>query len=164
VLYLDRLQDPGNLGGVIRSAAALGASGIACSPGCADPFSPRAIRASAAQSLLLPVATEVAFRPLAAAFRKRGGEVAATAGTGGKPIAAWRPRLPLLLALGNEGAGLAEEILDGSDTRLTIPLSRNVESLNVAVAAGIILAAAGLVGSPILVGEEGCCYDSPPRH
>ncbi|MFH1177751.1 MAG: RNA methyltransferase [Acidobacteriota bacterium] len=164
VLFLDRLQDPGNLGSVIRCAAALGASGVACSPGCADPFAPRAIRASAGQSLFLPIATEVSFPSLAAAVRGRGGEVAATSGSGGRPLSGWRPRMPLLLALGNEGQGLTTEILAESGTLVTIPLTGGVESLNVAVAAGIILASVGLVGSPILVGEEGCCYDSPPRH
>lgn len=151
VVYLDRVQDPTNLGAIVRCAAALGAAGVACSPGCADPFSPRAIRAAAGQTLLFPVATDADFAALASATRARRGQVAALAGTGGVPLASWRARLPLLLVLGNEGAGLEPLVTRGCDVLLTIPLGNSVESLNVAVAAGIALAAlAGLAPSPIL--------------
>lgn len=158
VLYLDRVQDPGNVGGIIRSAAAFGAAGVICSPGCADPFSPRAVRASAGQSLLLPVEAEAAFGPAAEPFRRAGGEVDGTCGVGGVPLARWRPRIPLLLALGNEGQGLSEEVATGCKRQVTIPISNGVESLNVAVTAGVILAfLAGVAGHPILEsrGHEG---------
>ncbi len=151
VLFLDHVQDPTNVGAIVRCAAALGADGVACSPGCADPFAPRAIRAAAGQTLLFPVATEADFAALASATRARRGQVAALAGAGGLPLASWRARLPLLLVLGNEGAGLDKSLLSSCDVTLTIPLGNSVESLNVAVAAGITLAAlAGLAPSPIL--------------
>jgi len=158
VVYLDRVQEPGNVGSAIRCAAAFGASGVACSAGCADPFSPRAVRASAGHALLLPVESGAAFEPLAEATRRAGGEVAGTAGRGGVPLARWRPRLPLLLALGNEGQGLSEEIHAACGRRVTVPLSGGVESLNVAVTAGVLLAfLAGVAGAPILEsrGHEG---------
>jgi RNA methyltransferase, TrmH family len=151
VVYLDRVQDPGNVGAVIRSAAALGAGGVACSPGCADPFSPRAVRGSALQSLLLPVARDADFGELARAFAAAGGEAVATVGAGGTPLPHWRPASPLLLALGNEGQGLAPEILSTCSVAVTVALSRGVESLNVAVTAGVLLAfLAWLASSPIL--------------
>ncbi len=151
VLYLDRVQDPTNVGAIVRCAAALGAAGVACSPGCADPFSPRAIRAAAGQTLLFPIATEVDFSALAASTRGQHGQVAALVGRGGIPLTAWRASRPLLLVLGNEGSGLEGKLVEACDTTLTIPLQRGVESLNVAVAAGIALAAlAGLAPSPIL--------------
>ncbi len=151
VLYLDRVQDPTNVGAIVRCAAALGAAGVACSPGCADPFSPRAIRASAGQTLLFPVASEADFAALAASTRAGRGQIAALVGRGGTPLASWRASRPLLLAVGNEGSGLHEAITGACDARLTIPLHGGVESLNVAVAAGIALAAlAGLAPSPIL--------------
>ena len=150
-LYLDRVQDPGNVGSVIRCAAAFGASGVACSPGCADPFSPRAVRASAGHSLLLPVQPEADLAPLAEAFRRAGGEIVGTVGSGGTRLREWHPRRPVLLVLGNEGQGLAEEIAAACARLVTVPLAGSVESLNVAVTAGVILATlSGVAGSPIL--------------
>jgi TrmH family RNA methyltransferase len=150
-LYLDRLQDPGNVGGVIRCAAAFGATGVACSPGCADPFSPRAVRASAGQSLLLAVQPEADLRPLAEAFNRAGGEVVGAVSGGGTPLREWRPHRPVLLVLGNEGQGLAEEVSAACARVVTVPVAGTVESLNVAVTAGVILATvSGVAGSPIL--------------
>jgi RNA methyltransferase, TrmH family len=151
VVYLDRVQDPGNVGSVIRSAAAFGVTSVACSPGCADPFSPRAIRASAGQALRLPIAGNLALSELAPAFVAQRGEVAGAAADGTLPFRDWRPRLPLLLAFGNEGDGLAPEIAGAATTLVRIPLSGGVESLNIAVTCGIILASlAGVAPSPIL--------------
>lgn len=151
VVYLDHIQDPANVGAIVRCAAAFGAAAVACSAGCADPFSPRAIRAAAGQTLLFPVAKDADFASCAAAIRARRGQLAALLGSGGTPLGWWRASLPLLLVLGNEGSGLDPSIVASCDTTLTIPLRGGVESLNVAVAAGIALAAlAGLAPSPIL--------------
>ena len=151
VVYLDRVQDPGNVGGVIRCAAAFGASGVACSPGCADPFSPRAVRASAGQAIVFPVQAEAAFAPLADAVRRAGGVVAATASRVGVALSRWRPRVPLLLALGNEGQGVSQEVASLCAGQVSVPLRDGVESLNVAATAAVILASlAGVAGSPIL--------------
>ena len=155
VVYLDRVQDPGNVGGVIRCAAAFGASGVACSPGCADPFSPRAVRASAGQALVFPVEAEAAFAPLVDAVRRAGGEAFATASRAGVPLSRWRPRAPLLLALGNEGHGVSEEVMLRCSGQVSVPLRDGVESLNVAATAAVILAAlAGVAGSPILESQS----------
>jgi TrmH family RNA methyltransferase len=151
VLYLDRVQDPGNVGGAIRSAAAFGAAGVACSPGCADPVSPRALRASAGHALLLPVQGDAPFGPLAEAFSAAGGDVAGAAGRNGTPLPDWRPHPPLLLAVGNEGQGLADDIRSACASLISIPMAGAVESLNVAVSAGVVLARlAGVAGPPIL--------------
>ncbi len=150
-VYLADVQDPGNVGAVIRCAAAFGASGVACSPDCANPFSPRAIRASAGHALALPVERGADLARLADARRSAGGSVAAAVGVEGLPVSGWRPRLPLLLVLGNEGHGLAPDVLAHATETVTVPLAGGVESLNVAVAAGVILAAlAGVAPSPIL--------------
>jgi TrmH family RNA methyltransferase len=150
-LYLDRVQDPGNVGGIIRNAAAFGVAGVACSAGCADPFSPRAVRASAGHALLVPVQADAPFGELAEAFRRAGGEVVGTGESGGTPLSRWSPRRPVLLALGNEGQGLADDVAGGCSSLLTIPLTGGVESLNVAVTCGIVLAwLSGVAGSPIL--------------
>ncbi len=154
VVYLDRVQDPGNVGGVIRCVAAFGAGGVACSPGCADPYSPRALRASAGHALLLPVEAPADFRALHEAFKAAGGETVGTAGSGGIPLREWRPRRPLLIVMGNEGQGLSAEVAAACARHVTVPLAGAVESLNVAVTAGVILASlAGVAGAPILEGQ-----------
>jgi TrmH family RNA methyltransferase len=151
VVFLDRVQDPGNVGGIVRCAAAFGAAGVACSPGCGDPFSPRAVRGSAGHALLVPIRPDAAFGEMADAFRRAGGEVAGTAEAGGTPLREWRPHRPLLLAFGNEGQGLAADVAGACDRLLSIRLARGVESLNVAVTCGIVLASlSGVAGSPIL--------------
>lgn len=151
VLFLDRIQEPGNVGAAIRAAAAFGASGVVCSAGCADPFSPKAIRSSAGQSLLLPVAENARIATVANHFRAAGGAVIGTSASGGVPLAQFRPSLPLLLVFGNEGQGLLPEVEQECSELVSIPLAGGVESLNVAACCAVILASlAGVVASPIL--------------
>lgn len=162
LVYLDRVQDPANVGALVRVAAALGASGVACSPGCADPFSPKAIRAAAGTSLFFPVASQASWEAFRQQFSSH--EVVAAVAAGGQPLAFWRPCLPMILVLGNEGQGLAPTVASHVRQSVTIPLRWYVESLNVAVACGILLARVqGLVGGPILM-EEGGRHDSSQGH
>jgi len=137
-VWLDGVQDPGNLGAVLRSAAGLGAEVVLLSPGCADPFGPAAVRGAAGAAFRIPVERDVTFERAARRVRERGGEVWAAAGTG-TPVADWRPAEPLLLLLGAEGAGLSGAALEAADGRVTIALGRDIDSLNVAVAAGVLL-------------------------
>lgn len=139
IVYLDRVQDPANVGAVVRVAAALGASSVVCSPGCANPFSPKALRASAGTSLFFPVLRDFPFTRLRHWTSNRYSWVAAAA-SGGTPLSQWQPQRPLVLALGNEGQGLDPELAAGVTHSVTVPLAHGVESLNVAVACGILLA------------------------
>lgn len=129
-VYLDGIGDPANVGAVIRTAHALVAGTVVLGPGCADPYSPKAIRASMGSALAQPLArAEIGATP-----RPR---LALTA-HGGEPPAATRP--PLTLCLGAEREGLAEPVLAACDRRWTIPLrAGGAESLNVAAAAAIAL-------------------------
>ena len=137
-LWLDRVQDPGNLGAIVRSAAGLRAASVLLSPACADPFSPAAVRGSAGAVFRLPVEREVTVGGAVERLRAAGGQVWAS-GAKGTPISLWRPPEPCLLLLGAEGAGLTPEAEGLVDGTVTIPMNRDVESLNVAVAAGILL-------------------------
>lgn len=140
-LYLEGLQDPGNLGAVARSAEAAGALGLVLGPGSAHPNHPRALRGSAGSLLRLPTALRVApdeldrqleragARPRWVALVPRDGEVLWQADLAG----------PLVLAVGAEGPGLSGDLVDRADLRLTIPLAPPVESLNAAVAAALVL-------------------------
>ena len=137
LLYLDGLQDPGNLGAVARVAEAAGADGLALAPGSAHASHPRALRASAGSLLRLPVASRVS--PAEVAAHCPALPWAALATRGGTDL--WQAELParLVLALGAESTGLSPAVADRATLALTIPLAPPVESLNAAVAAGIVL-------------------------
>jgi TrmH family RNA methyltransferase len=137
-LWLDRIQDPGNVGAIIRSAAGLGAEAVLLSPGCADPFGTSAVRGSAGAVFRIPVARDVGLAGVMVNVRERGGEVWATDSLG-KKFDGWTPLRPCLLLLGAEGVGLDPDIAELADGTVAIPMSRGVESLNVAVATGILL-------------------------
>ena len=137
-LWLHRVQDPGNLGAIVRSAAGLGATVVLLSPDCTDPFGPGAVRGSSGAVFRVPIERGVPAIKAVERVRSVGGEVWA-AGSEGRPVAGWDPVRPCLLMLGAEGVGLSNEARDLADGDLTIPLSNEIESLNVAVAAGILL-------------------------
>jgi TrmH family RNA methyltransferase len=137
-LYLEAVQDPGNLGAIVRSAAGLGASAILLGPECADPFGPAAVRGSAGSVFRIPIEREVPLGRAVERIRRHRGEVWAT-GSDGRQLKEWQPSDPMLLMMGTEGRGLSREALTDADGVISIPLERDVESLNVAVAAGILL-------------------------
>ena len=139
VVLLDGVQDPANVGAVLRSAEAFGAEGVVLTPDCASPFSPKALRASALSALRLPLAPGVE-AGAALAWAVRGGAVIAAAETrGGEPPEALRAVRPLVLVIGSEGRGISAALGTGVSRRVTIPLAASVESLNAAVAAGVLL-------------------------
>lgn len=140
-VWLDGVQDPGNLGAIVRVAAGLGGAAVLCGPGCADPFAPAAVRGAAGAVFRVAVERSADAARAADLVREGGGEVWA-ATTDGAPLETWRPARPLLLMLGAEGRGLSSEVLALADGRISIALDRGVESLNVAVAAGVMLARA----------------------
>ncbi len=140
-LFLDRIQDPGNLGALARVAEGLGAGGLLLSPGCADANHPRALRASAGSLLRVPLATHVearAARVLFATVHARW--IGLEAHRGSLRLDQLEPAGATVLAVGAEGPGLAESTRAELDARVTIPLSGRLESLNVAVAAALVLA------------------------
>lgn len=138
-LYLDGLQDPGNLGALARVAEAAGAAALALSPGTVHPNHPRALRASAGSLLRLPVAVdagpEEVDRRLAPAL-PRWMALDTRDGAG-----LWQADLDgtLILAVGAEGPGLSPALRERADLRLTIPIQPPVESLNATVAAALVL-------------------------
>jgi TrmH family RNA methyltransferase len=137
-VYLDGLQDPGNVGAIIRTAAALGSDAVLLSKGCADAFLPSAVRASAGAVFRIPLERGVDAVDAARRVVQRGGGVWATGGDG-VPVDRWRPDAPTLILLGSEGSGLGDVAIGVSNGLVTIPLERGVDSLNVAVAAAILL-------------------------
>ncbi|HXU45867.1 MAG TPA: TrmH family RNA methyltransferase [Thermoanaerobaculia bacterium] len=138
-LYLDGLQDPGNLGAVARVAEAAGAAGLALAPGSVHPNHSRALRGSAGSLLRLPVAVGATPEDLDAHLAPLAPTWAALATRGGEDL--YTAELPesLILALGAEGPGLSSAVAERARLALTIPLAPPVESLNVAVAAALAL-------------------------
>ena len=134
VLVLDAVQDPGNVGTLVRTAEALGAAGVVGLPGTVDPWNPKAVRSAVGASFRLPVV----YRPwpeVAAWLRSRGYTILA-AEAGGEPV----PRGgSTALVVGNEGAGISEEVLRDADAVVGVPIRGRAESLNVAAAAAILL-------------------------
>ncbi|MEO8054276.1 MAG: RNA methyltransferase [Acidobacteriota bacterium] len=139
-LLLDGIQDPANVGAIVRCAEAFGVAGIVLTPGSAWPFSPRAPRASAGSALRVPIVPRVAPSDAIAWARAYGGaSLAGAEAHGGEPPASAAKVRPLVLVLGSEGHGISPEVEVALDRRLTLPLGGGVESLNAAVAAGLLL-------------------------
>ena len=138
-LYGYQIQDPGNLGALARTAEAFGVNALILSPGTVHPNHPRALRASAGSLLRLPVAVGAEPADLSPSALPGGIETLALVPRGGTPLGQFSAAPPLLLFLGSEGGGLPNSILRHADSRLTIPIAEPVESLNVTVAASIVL-------------------------
>jgi TrmH family RNA methyltransferase len=130
------LQDPGNLGTLVRSAEAFGATGMILLPGTVSLWNAKALRASSGSAFRLPVVTLTAHDAFAA-MRARGVRIFAAVARDGDSEADLRG--PRALLLGNEGAGLPEAWVAEADARITIPFPGTVESLNAAIAGSVLL-------------------------
>lgn len=144
VIGVAGVQDPGNVGAIIRSAEAAGATGAALTAGCANPFGWKALRGAMGSAFRLPIDNRGA-RPgdLVRVARSRGLQCLAADARGDADLYATDLTGPCLVLLGGEGAGLPDDVLALADRCVRIPMAPRVESLNVAVAAGVILFEAG---------------------
>lgn len=132
------VQDPGNVGSILRSALGLGATVFCALPGCADPYGSRAVRASMGAQFFLPVA-ETTIPVFLRLLDQSGLQLVAAdrAGTLTPPEVDLTP--PTALIVGSEGSGLPMEVLRAARCRVRIPMTRSVESLNVHAALAILL-------------------------
>jgi TrmH family RNA methyltransferase len=133
------VQDPGNVGAMVRAADAAGASGVIATSGCASPFSWKALRGAMGSAFRVPVVTDIAVDDLLAAARQRGIRTMALVPTAAESVYACDLTLPTILLVGGEGAGLGSDTIAATDTHVRIPMAAGVESLNAAVAAAIVL-------------------------
>jgi TrmH family RNA methyltransferase len=136
LVLLDRIQDPGNVGAIIRSAAGAGADAVILSPGCADPWAPKALRAAMGATFCLRIAFECELVDEMARFP---GAVIATAV--GRGVAPYSIDLtgPVAMLFGNEGQGLQAGLLERATANVSIPLTDGVESLGVSAAAAVLM-------------------------
>jgi TrmH family RNA methyltransferase len=141
ILVLAGLQDPGNVGTLIRSAEAFGATGVLLLTGTASPWNPKALRASAGSAFRVPL---LAISEAGALALLRERRVPALAGVARDGVSVAQAQLaePAALLIGNEGAGLSPALLAAAERRITIPTPGPVESLNAAIAGSLLLYAA----------------------
>ena len=139
LLLLDGIQDPGNLGAIVRAAEGCGATGVIVGNGSADVFGWKALRGAMGSSLRLPIAARVEMTEALAAVRTAGIRILAAVPRDGTSLPDCDLRSPVAILLGGEGAGLSHELVRAADDALTIPMAPQVESLNVAIASALVL-------------------------
>jgi len=132
------LQDPGNLGTILRSAEAFGAAGVFLTEGTVSPYNWKVLRGSAGSIFRLPF-VRISSAELVPLLRARNVRLLATSSHQGTPLPQISWTLPLAIFIGNEGAGLSRELIREMDQTLAIPQAAQVESLNAGVAASIVL-------------------------
>lgn len=139
-LILENLQDPGNLGTIIRSAHAFGFKAIFMTKGCTDVYSPKVVRATMSSLFYMPLITEQCIEELATAFKAAHIPLYVTAlQEGSVPVQSIRFTEQAALIIGNEGNGVSEACLQQADHTMIIPMPGGAESLNASVAAAICM-------------------------
>ena len=136
VLLLEDIQDPGNVGTLLRSAAAAGAEHVMLSPGCAFAWSPKVLRAAMGAHFAVNIAEGVDLAAWLATYR---GTSVALAGESGRSLYDLDLRGPVAFVVGNEGAGLSPALRKAARERASIPMSPRMESLNAAAAGTVAL-------------------------
>lgn len=140
ILLLEDVQDPGNVGTLIRTAAAFGFSGVILTEKCADPLSIKCVQSTAGTVLSLWIRRTPRYTELIEKLKRGGFCIVAADLSGEEEPSVLQRQNKLLLALGNEASGLSESILKAADYRLKIPMAqRKAESLNVAVCGAICM-------------------------
>ena len=138
-IYCDRVSDPGNLGSIIRSADALGFSGVMLSTCCVDPFNPKLVRSTMGSLFHVQLHMDVTPDKLAE-MKVNGFQLIASALTNDSiSLCDFAPEENLILVVGNEAKGVSEEIIQMADAVVKIPMAGSAESLNVAAAAAILM-------------------------
>lgn len=138
VVAVAGVQDPGNLGTILRSAEAFGAAGVLLGEGTVSPYNWKVVRASAGSAFRLPT-VRVEMEKTLATLRGRGLRLLATSSHKGTPLHEVKLNRPLAIFIGNEGAGVPRDLIAEMDELVAIPHSPQVESLNAGVAASIVL-------------------------
>jgi TrmH family RNA methyltransferase len=138
VTLLDGVQDPGNLGAILRTSAALGMDAVVLGKGTCDPYNPKVVRASAASLLRMPLETGEDLAAKIHFLRLKGFTVVATSPHAKVTLDQAKLKRKVALLFGNEGGGVGANLIDQADQTVRIPMRGKVESLNVAVAHGLL--------------------------
>ena len=139
VIFLRQTNNPSNLGAIIRTAEAAGTAGVIMSSGSADPFSPKAVRAAMGSSFRFPIWQPASFEEAIEWAGSNGLQTVATEADASSSYTEIDWRQPGMLVMGSEAHGLSDEESGRVDVRVSIPMENTVESLNLAVACGVIV-------------------------
>ncbi|MEM9135974.1 MAG: RNA methyltransferase [Cyanobacteria bacterium P01_F01_bin.42] len=138
-LVLETIQDPGNLGAILRSGSAACSTGLFLSSDCVALTNPKVMRASAGAWFQVPTYHPADLRQTLAGYQAQGVKIIATLSDASQPYWNLDYRQPSLILIGNEGKGLSKELIELADIQINIPVAAGTESLNAAIAASIIL-------------------------
>lgn len=139
IVIAHQLQDPGNLGTIVRTAEAAGASGVAMVSPSVDPYNPKAIRASMGSIMRVPVIATADAAQLIEKCKARSFQTVATVLTGSRLHFDIDLRKPTVVILGQEGGGLPPDLMSAVDYQVRIPMAGTIDSLNVATAGAVML-------------------------
>lgn len=139
ILMAIDVQDPGNLGAIVRVAEAGGADGVVCAGACANPFGWKALRGAMGSTLRMPIVVLDSAEMASTLARRQGRRIVATVPRGGRELFEVDLTGPVALLIGSEGSGLPPSQGADADERVTIPMESPVESLNAAVTAALVV-------------------------
>ena len=139
ILILDRLQDPGNMGTVLRTAYAAGYKRVYILKGSADIYSPKVLRASVGAIFNINILLIDDVKTLLELDEIKSRNIVVTVPSGGIPYYKTEISKRIALVIGNEGKGICDELINISDTRVSIPMNEGIESLNAGIAAAILM-------------------------
>ncbi len=140
-LALERVQDPGNVGTLLRSAAAFGFDAVILGAGCASPWSGKTLRASMGAAARMPILETDDLVGVIGALQEKGVACLAAALYHSQPLSAVSPEQPngICVVIGSEGQGLTQETIDACNSAVRIPMTDRVESLNAGIAGSVLL-------------------------
>lgn len=139
LVLLDRLQDPGNMGTIIRTADALGANGVVITRGSVDMFNPKTIRSTMGSIFHIPLVYYDDINDALMELKEKNIKIMSTSLESSVPCYEVDFTKDFALVIGNEASGISKEVLDNSDTLIRIPMVGRAESLNAGVASGIVM-------------------------
>ena len=138
-VVLDNLQDPGNLGTILRTADAVGADGVILTNNCADVYNPKVIRSTMGSISRVNIYIEQSFEKVISVLKSSGIAALAAVVRNGKMLSSYRFDDKCAIVIGNEGRGMSEEHTELCDDRVTIDMHGRLDSLNASVAAAVIM-------------------------
>lgn len=139
VLVLDHLQDPGNMGTIIRTAAAAGYDAVIAIKGTADAYQPKVTRATAGLIFDVPLIYVDDAASSISMLKRSGSRIVVTTTCDGKDFRRVDMTSGVAIVIGNEGAGVSADFIEAADELVSIPMAGNVESLNAAVSAALLM-------------------------